>query len=95
VDFGRSESNDIQKLLLFLIEFLELCIDLVCISRIDKVLYLHLLELAGTECEVAGRDFISKSLADLGDTKRESGMEGIYNIFEVHKHTLGCFRAQV
>src|SRR5262249_11863154 len=36
----------------------------------DEVLHLHLLELARTEDEVAGRDLVAKRLADLRDSKR-------------------------
>ncbi len=38
--------------------------------RHTKIFDLHLLELAGAESKVSGRNFVAKGLADLGNTKR-------------------------
>ena len=45
------------------------------IVRSDKILDLHLLELARTEDEITRCDFVAKRLADLGDTERQLRME--------------------
>jgi hypothetical protein len=39
-------------------------------ARLDEELHLHLLELAGAEDEVAGRDLVAERLADLRDAER-------------------------
>jgi hypothetical protein len=40
-------------------------------ARLDEELHLHLLELAGPEDEVAGRDLVAERLPDLGDAERD------------------------
>ncbi|BDZ46660.1 hypothetical protein GCM10025866_25690 [Naasia aerilata] len=39
-------------------------------ARLDEELHLHLLELAGAEDEVAGRDLVAEALPDLADAER-------------------------
>src|SRR5690606_21693512 len=55
----------------------------------DKILYLHLFELAHAEKEVAGSDLIAESLADLGDAERQLRAHGVDHVLEVHKDALG------
>jgi hypothetical protein len=40
------------------------------VAGLDEELHLHLLELAGAEDEVAGRDLVAEALADLADAER-------------------------
>ena len=63
-------------------------------TRLDEELNLHLLELAGAEGEVAGRDFIAKGFADLGDAEGQLFAGGGLNVLEVDEDALGGFRAQ-
>ncbi len=65
------------------------------LARLDEELHLHLLELAGAEDEVAGRDLVAEALADLGDAERRllarSGLHGA----EVGEDALRGLRAEV
>ena len=58
-------------------------------------LHLHLLELARTEDEVAGRDLVAERLADLGDPERRLFPGELQDILEVDEDPLGRFGAQV
>ena len=40
-------------------------------AGLAEPLHLHLLELAGSEDEVLGGDFVSEALSDLGDSERD------------------------
>ena len=63
--------------------------------RRHEVLHLHLLELAGAEHEVAGRDLVAERLADLGDAERRPLARGLQDVLEVGEHALGRLRPQV
>src|SRR5699024_8665214 len=49
----------------------------------DEVLHFHLLELAGTEDEVARRDLVAEALADLADAERRLLAGGVEHVGEV------------
>ena len=55
----------------------------------------HLLELADTENEVAGSDFVAETLADLSDSERNLFASGTLNVFEVNEYTLCGFGAEI
>ena len=55
----------------------------------------HLLELAGTEDEVAGRDLVAEGLADLADAERRLLARGVHDVRVVDEDALGGFGAQV
>ena len=65
------------------------------LTWVHKIFNLHLLELAGPEHKVARRDFITKGLALLSNTKRQVRVKGIHHIFVIGKNPLGGFGAQV
>src|SRR5207247_9865758 len=65
------------------------------LQRIDEELDLHLLELAGPEDEIAGRDLVAKGLADLGDPKRQLQPHRLQYVVEVDEDALRRFRPQV
>ena len=58
-------------------------------------LELHLLELAGAEDEVAGRDLVAEALADLGDAERRLLAAGLQHVDEVDEHALRGLGAHV
>ena len=58
-------------------------------------LELHLLELAGAEDEVVGRDLVAEALADLGDAERRLLARGLQHVGEVGEHALRRLGAQV
>jgi hypothetical protein len=58
-------------------------------------LHLHLLELAGAEDEVAGRDLIAKRLADLGDPEWRLAARELQDVLEVDEDSLRGFGPQV
>jgi hypothetical protein len=60
-----------------------------------EVLHLHLLELAGAEHEVAGRDLVAERLADLGDPERRPLARRLHHVLEVHEHALRGLGPQV
>ena len=64
-------------------------------ARRDEVLHLHLLELAGAEDEVAGRDLVAEALAGLGDAERWLLACRRHHVEEVDEDALGGLRAQV
>ena len=53
------------------------------LARLDEVLHLHLLELAGAEDEVPGRDLVAERLADLRDPERDLLARGAEHVLEV------------
>ena len=55
----------------------------------------HLLELTGTEREVAGRDLVSEALAYLADAEGQLLARGALHILEVNKNSLGCLGTQI
>ena len=63
--------------------------------RGDEVFDFHLLELAGAEDEVAGVDFVTERLTDLGDAERQLHAAGIDHVLKVNEDTLRRFRAKV
>src|SRR5262249_25008923 len=65
------------------------------VVRVDEVLDLHLLELAGPEDEVARRDLVAEGLADLADTERQLPPRGLEDVVEVHEDALRCLRPEV
>src|SRR5690606_12368315 len=58
-------------------------------------LHLHLLELARPEDEVAGRDLVAESLADLCNAERNALAAGVEDVQEVDVAALRSLRAQV
>src|SRR6185437_10136413 len=61
----------------------------------DEKLHLHLLELSGPEDEVAGRDLVAETLADLRDSERWLFARGRHDIEEVDENALRGFRPEV
>ena len=57
-------------------------------------LHFHLLELAGAKREVPRRDFVAKTLADLGDAERNFHPAAVQHVLEIHEHALSGFRPQ-
>ena len=64
-------------------------------AGLAEELKLHLLELAGTEREVAGRNLVTEALADLADTEGNLLAARALNVFEVYKDTLGSLGTEV
>ena len=52
-------------------------------ARLAEELQFHLLKLAGTEGEVAGRDLVAEGLADLTNAERNLLAGGALDILEV------------
>ena len=63
--------------------------------RADEKFDLHLFEFAGAEGEVARINLVSEGFSDLGDTEGEFFAGDFENVFELDKHGLGGFRAEV
>ncbi len=63
--------------------------------RLAEELQLHLLELSGTEGEVARCDLVTEGLSDLTDSEGQLLPGGSLHILEVNKDALGCLGAQV
>src|SRR5690606_12645822 len=59
-----------------------------------EVLHLHLLKLTHAEDKLTGYNFVTESLADLGNPKRDLHTAGLHHIQKVYKNTLGGFRPQ-
>ena len=55
---------------------------------------LHLLELARAEGEVPRRDFVAKTLADLGDAEGNPHPRAVADVLEVDEHALGGLGAE-
>ena len=64
-------------------------------AGLAEELEFHLLELAGTEDEVAGRDLVAEGLADLADAERRLLARGVHDVRVVDEDALGGFGAQV
>jgi hypothetical protein len=60
--------------------------------RLDEELHLHLLELAGAEDEVAGRDLVAEALADLADAERRLLARALLHVGVVDEDALGGLR---
>ena len=77
------------------------CVNPLAVERLpvvvgrDEVFYFHLLELPAAEDEVARRDFVSESLADLRDAEGHFYARGVADVFEVGKNALRGFGAEV
>jgi len=54
-----------------------------------------LLELAGAEGEVAGRDLVAEGLAHLGHAERQLAPRGLQDVEEIDEDALGGFGPQV
>ena len=63
--------------------------------RVDEIFNLHLLKLAATEDKITRRNFITKCLTLLSDTKRQIRIKTIDDVFEISEDALGGFRAKV
>src|SRR5699024_803662 len=74
---------------------LPVCMPLKIRSRLAEEFQLHLLKLSGTENKVTRCDLISERFSDLADTERNFLSGCTLHVFEVHKDTLGCLRAQI
>lgn len=68
---------------------------LLVLARLDEELHLHLLELAGAEDEVAGRDLVAEGLAHLRDAEGRLAARGGLHLGEVGEDALGGLGAQV
>lgn len=64
-------------------------------ARLDEELHLHLLEFAGAEDEVSGRDLVAEGLADLPDAERRLHARGVQHVDEVHEDALRRLGPQV
>ena len=64
-------------------------------ARAHEELHLHLLELAHAEDELAGYDFVTESLTNLGDTERNLHTTGLLYIQVIYEDTLCRFRTKV
>jgi hypothetical protein len=64
-------------------------------AGLDEELHFHLLELAGTEDEVARGDLIAEGLADLADAEGRLLPCHLNDIGEVHEDALRSFRTQI
>src|SRR4029453_14927448 len=63
--------------------------------RSAKIFQLHLLELAGSECEIAGIDLIPESLPDLRDAEWQLLAGHFENVLELNEDRLCGFRPQI
>ena len=70
-------------------------VPLFVLARLDEELHFHLLELAGTEDEVARGDLVAEGLADVRDAKRRLHARGGHHVLEVNEDALCGFRTQV
>ena len=70
-------------------------VPLLVLAGLDEELHLHLLELAGAEDEVAGRDLVAEALADLGDAERRLLPAAGHHVGEVEEDALRGLGAQV
>ena len=64
-------------------------------ARLAEELALHLLELAGTEGEVARRDLVAEGLADLADAEGQLAAGGALDVGKVDEDALCGLRAEV
>ena len=64
-------------------------------ARHDEELHLHLLELAGAEDEVAGRDLVAEALAGLPDAERRLLARGVHDVQVVDEDALRGLGTQV
>ena len=64
-------------------------------TRFNEILHFHLLKFSGTKDEVAGYDFITESLADLGDPEWYFQAHGALREQVIDVDALGRFRSQV
>src|SRR5690606_21717745 len=70
-------------------------VPLLVLTRLDEELHLHLLELAGAEDEIAGRDLVAEGLPDLPDPERRFLAGGGQHVGEVDEDALRGLRTQV
>ncbi len=64
-------------------------------SRFAEKFKFHLLEFADTEDEVAGRDFVAETFADLTDSERDFLAGGALHVLEVYKYALRRFGTKI
>ena len=64
-------------------------------AGLAEELQLHLLEFAGAEREVAGRDLVSEGFTDLCDTERHAHTGRTLDVLEVHEDALRRFGTKV
>ena len=64
-------------------------------ARLNEELQFHLLELAGAENEVTGRDLVAEGLTDLADAERRLHTSRSHDVTEVHEDTLGGLGTKV
>ena len=65
---------------------------LFVLARSHKVFHFHLLELARTKNEIAGRDFVAKRFPDLRDAERQFSPAGVQDVEKVYEDALRGFR---
>src|SRR5437660_1434126 len=86
------DANALKPLMTSIDPFL-MC--LFVLARSHKVFHLHLLELARTKNEIAGRDFVAKRFADLRDAKRKLAPAGVQDVEKVYEDALRGFRTKI
>ena len=64
-------------------------------TRFYEELHFHLFKLTHTEDELTGNDFVTESLTDLSNTKRNLHTTGLLHIQVVYENTLRCFRTKI
>lgn len=65
------------------------------LAGLDEEFHFHLLELTGTEDEVARGDLVTEGLAHVGDAERRLLAGRGHHVLEVHEDALRGFRTQV
>src|SRR5690242_14997651 len=63
--------------------------------RPAKIFQLHLLELTGSESEIARIDFVPERFPDLRDAEGQFFARNVENILELNKDRLRCFGTQI
>ena len=76
------------------------CVDPILVpgfvlAGLDEEFHFHLLELTGTEDEVARGDLVTEGLAHVGDAERRLLAGRGHHVLEVHEDALRGFRTQI
>ena len=65
------------------------------LRRLAEIFDFHLLEFTRPKSEIAGSDFVTKSFADLRDSKRKFAAHGLLDVREIRKNSLRGFGSQI